>query len=183
MSICLGQMFGVWKMYIILRVVVIKSIGIAEFSCAGTDTSSTSVERAMAEFLKNKEAMERVSEELDREINKNPIKESHVAQLPYPNTCLKETLKSRLVRFIAIHAIGRDPSTWEDPLSFKPERFVGSSLDVKGHNFELLPFGSGRRVCPGLAMATRQLPLILASLVHCFDWSLPNGEELRILQS
>ncbi|CAI0395466.1 unnamed protein product, partial [Linum tenue] len=79
---------------------------------------------------------------------------------------------------VNIWAIGRDPSVWEDPLCFRPERFVNSGsavVDFKGHDFELLLFGSGRRVCPGLPMAAKQLTLILASLIKGFDWALPGG--------
>ncbi|EEF51432.1 (S)-N-methylcoclaurine 3'-hydroxylase isozyme 1 [Ricinus communis] len=224
MTKCLKEMFGVWEIYIKERrrthdhdhaapktdfLDIFLSNGfdddqinwlVMELLSAGTDTTSTSVEWAMAELLKNKEAMKKVREELDREINKNPIKESHVSQLPYLNACVKETLRlhppapfliprratenCEVMNYtipkdsqvlVNVWAIGRDPSVWEDPSSFKPERFLGSSLDVKGHDFELIPFGSGRRICPGLPMATRQLSLVLASLIHCFDWSLPNG--------
>lgn len=73
--------------------------------------------------------------------------------------------------------IGRDRSTWDDPLLFKPERFLTSARDFKGHDFELIPFGSGIRICLGLLMAARQLLMILAYLVYYFHWSLPNGED------
>uniref|UniRef100_A0A2P2JZC3 Putative S-N-methylcoclaurine 3'-hydroxylase isozyme 2 n=1 Tax=Rhizophora mucronata TaxID=61149 RepID=A0A2P2JZC3_RHIMU len=143
--------------------------------------------------------MERVHEELKEEINGNSIKECQVSQLPYLNACIKETLRLHppapflLPRRVAetcqimdyrfhknsqvlvnVWAIGRDPSVWEDPLSFKPERFLGKSWA----DLELLPaFGGGRRICPGMPMATRQLALILASLLYHFDWSLPNGQD------
>lgn len=76
---------------------------------------------------------------------------------------------------VNIWAIGRDPMVFNDPLSFKPERFLDSSLDFKGTNFDYTPFGAGRRGCPGQPLATRQVPLILASLVHSFDWFLPGS--------
>ena len=72
-------------------------------------------------------------------------------------------------------AIGRDPMSWEDPLVFKPERFLNSTVDFQGNNFEFIPFSSGRRICPGLPMAVKLIPLVLASWIHFFDWSLPNG--------
>ncbi|KAJ8752973.1 hypothetical protein K2173_008708 [Erythroxylum novogranatense] len=173
-----------------------------ELFAAGTDTTTLTVEWAMAELLKNKEAMKRACQELKTEIKMNPIKESHVSQLPYLNACLKETLRlhppvpfliprcaaetSKIMGYtvpkstqvlVNVWAIGRDPSLWEDPLSFKPERFLGTRLDFKGQHFELLTFGGGRRICPGLPMASRQVPLILATLLHSFDWSLPNNED------
>ncbi|KAJ8771505.1 hypothetical protein K2173_026682 [Erythroxylum novogranatense] len=172
-----------------------------ELFTAGTDTTTVTVEWAMAELIKNKEAMSKVRQEL-REFNQNPIKECQVGQLQYLNACVKETLRlhppvpfliprcavetckvmdytvpknSQVI--VNVWAIGRDPSVWKNPLSFKPERFIETSLDFKGQNFELLPFGGGRRICPGLPMAARQVPLILATLIQSFDWSLPNGED------
>ncbi|KAJ8771526.1 hypothetical protein K2173_026703 [Erythroxylum novogranatense] len=172
-----------------------------ELFSAATDTTTVTVEWAMAELIKNKQVMNKVRQEL-KEFNQNPIKESQVGQLQFLNACVKETLRlhppgpfliprcaaetckvmdytvpknSQVI--VNVWAIGRDPSVWEDPLSFKPERFIGTSLDFKGQNFELLPFGGGRRICPGLPMAARQVPLILATLIQSFDWSLPNGED------
>ncbi|KAJ8771425.1 hypothetical protein K2173_026602 [Erythroxylum novogranatense] len=173
-----------------------------ELFIAGTDTTSSTVEWAMAELMKNKDAMKRVRQELRTEINEDPLKETHASQLPYLKACVKETLRlhppapfliprcaaetcevmnhtipknSQVI--VNVWAIGRDPTVWEDPLSFRPERFLGTSLDFKGQNFGLLPFGGGRRICPGVPMAARQVPLILAALIQSFDWSLPNGED------
>ena len=76
---------------------------------------------------------------------------------------------------INVWAMGRDPSIWDDPDKFIPERFLGSDIDVRGQNFELLPFGGGRRICPGLPLAMRMLPLMLGSLVNNFNWRLEEG--------
>ncbi|OAY48615.2 probable (S)-N-methylcoclaurine 3'-hydroxylase isozyme 2 [Manihot esculenta] len=228
MSECLEQMFGVWEIYIKERrekhvndapktdfLDVFLSSGfdddlinwlIAELMSAGVETTTTTVEWAMAEILKNKRVMEKVGEELQRVINSGTVHESQVSQLTFVNAVLRETLRlhppapfllphrapetcevmnytipkdSQI--FVNVWAIGRDPSVWEEPLSFKPERFLESSLDLKGHDFELIPFGSGRRICPGLTMATRQIPMILASLIHYFEWSLENGEDLATI--
>ncbi|PHU22993.1 hypothetical protein BC332_08100 [Capsicum chinense] len=70
-----------------------------------------------------------------------------------------------------------DSNTWEDALSFKPERFPDSNVDFRGHDFEFTPFGAGRRICPGLSFARQKTHLILASLIHHFECSLPNGED------
>ena len=71
-------------------------------------------------------------------------------------------------------AIGRDPKIWENPNEFYPERFIGKDIDVIGRNFELLPFGAGRRICPGYPLALKVVQVTLANLVHGFSWSLPN---------
>lgn len=191
----------------IVDVIIVSAV--QELFTAGTDTTTITVEWAMTELLKNREAMERVHEELRSAFgDRNSISESVLSQLPYLEACFKETLRLHApVPFLLPHcapetcevmnytipkntrilvnvwAIGRDPEFWEDPLSFKPERFLGSDLDFKGHNYEYLPFGAGRRICPGLSMGNRQGKLILAYLLHCFDWSLPNGEDASTIDT
>ncbi|GAY63504.1 hypothetical protein CUMW_226120 [Citrus unshiu] len=81
--------------------------------------------------------------------------------------------KSRVI--INAWAIGRDPKAWNDPEKFFPERFFGSSVDVRGRDFQLLPFGSGRRGCPGIQLGLTVVKQVTAQLVHCFDWELPEG--------
>lgn len=71
-------------------------------------------------------------------------------------------------------AIARDPSIWEEPEKFKPERFLNSSIDVKGFDFELLPFGAGRRGCPGIPFALSINEPVLANVVYRYDLALPN---------
>ncbi|KAH7553651.1 hypothetical protein JRO89_XS12G0038500 [Xanthoceras sorbifolium] len=152
----------------------------------------------MAELLRNPESMEKTEEELDRVIGRNrKVDEKDIDELPYLKAVVKETLtlsppiplllprntmqetkfmgylipKDTQV-FVNTWAIGRDPECWEDPISFKPERFLGSNIEFKGQNFELLPFGSGRRICVGIALVERVLHLGVASLLHHFDWEL-----------
>ncbi|XP_031275069.1 LOW QUALITY PROTEIN: probable (S)-N-methylcoclaurine 3'-hydroxylase isozyme 2 [Pistacia vera] len=173
-----------------------------ELLSAGTDTSSSTVEWTLAELLKHPECIKKVEEELKKEIDQDVIKESHVPKLTFLQACVKETLRlhppgpfllpQRAVEscevmtytipkncqvLINFWAIGRDPKIWEDPLVYKPERFLDSNLDFKGNDFELIPFGAGRRICPGVPMATKHVPLILASLIHFFDWSLLYGRD------
>ncbi|XP_059071494.1 cytochrome P450 CYP736A12-like [Cryptomeria japonica] len=89
--------------------------------------------------------------------------------------------RSRLI--VNAWAIGRDPSLWEDPLEFKPERFMGKKVDVVRDKdyFDMLPFGAGRRGCPGTAMADVTMNLALAQLVHCFEWSVDGDLDMTEL--
>nr|ABC59104.2 cytochrome P450 monooxygenase CYP93B12 [Medicago truncatula] len=78
---------------------------------------------------------------------------------------------------VNIWAMARDPKIWENPLEFRPERFLeNKDIDMKGHQFELLPFGSGRRGCPGMPLALRQLPTVIGALVQCFEWKMLDSE-------
>ncbi|KAL3499405.1 hypothetical protein ACH5RR_038498 [Cinchona calisaya] len=167
---------------------------------AGTDTSTTTIEWTMAELMRNPKSLMKVREEIGKEISEDFPKESYLMQLPYLQACVKETLRLHPpVPFLLPHraiescqvlsytipknaqiitnvwAIGRDPSFWDEPLKFEPERFVNSAMEFKGNEFEFLPFGSGRRMCPGLPLAARIVPLFIASLIHFFNWSLPHG--------
>ncbi|KAB5520535.1 hypothetical protein DKX38_024854 [Salix brachista] len=74
-------------------------------------------------------------------------------------------------------SIGRDPKVWSNPEEFIPERFIDSALYFKGQNYELLPFGAGRRGCPGIFMGMSKVELALANLLPCIDWKLPDVEE------
>ncbi|XP_015933346.2 geraniol 8-hydroxylase [Arachis duranensis] len=168
---------------------------------AGTDTTAYGLERAMTELLHNPKAMSKAKQELEQIIGKgNPIEESDVAKLPYLQAIIKETLRLHppapllLPRkakvdveisgytipkgarvLINAWAIGRNPNIWEDANLFLPERFLGSNIDVKGRDFQLTPFGSGRRICPGSPLAIRMMHVMLGSLVNSFDWKLENN--------
>ncbi|KAG0546733.1 hypothetical protein BDA96_01G019100 [Sorghum bicolor] len=133
--------------------------------------------------------------------NKPRVEHDDVARLPYLKMVVKETLRLhppstlmpretiREVRvcgydvpaktrvFVNLWAIGRDPASWTAAEEFDPERFDGSDvdLDYNGAHFELLPFGAGRRIWPGLAMGEANVTFALANLLYCFDWALPEG--------
>ncbi|KAF8050443.1 hypothetical protein N665_1964s0004 [Sinapis alba] len=168
---------------------------------AGTDTNSSTVEWAMAELLQNPKTMTKVQDEINSVIGQNGVvQESDISQLPYLQAVVKETFRLHPaaplllprkaetdVEILGFHvpkdtqvlvnvwAVGRDPSRWENPNRFEPERFLGKETDVKGRDYELTPFGAGRRICPGLPLAVKTVPLMLASLLYSFDWKLPNG--------
>ncbi|KAK2983747.1 hypothetical protein RJ640_024100, partial [Escallonia rubra] len=174
------------------------AIFILELFQAGGETTSTTIEWAMTELLRNPESMAVTKAELAKVIGPNRnFQESDIDSLPYLQAVVKETLRLHppipfLVprkaiqdaNFMGYHipkntqvfvnawAIGRDPECWEDASAFKPERFLGSKIDYKGQNFELIPFGAGRRMCAGIPLAHRMLHSILGSLLHAFDWEL-----------
>ncbi|XP_074263216.1 geraniol 8-hydroxylase-like [Silene latifolia] len=169
---------------------------------AGTDTTSSTLEWAMTELLRNPEKMAKAQEELDQIIGKNTttIQESDISKLPYTRAVVKETLRLhppgpflvphkaekdvQLCGFsipkdaqiwVNVWSIGRDSSVWPNAQSFLPERFLESEVDFKGQSFELLPFGAGRRMCPGMPLAYRMLHLMLATLLHSFNWKHAHG--------
>lgn len=78
---------------------------------------------------------------------------------------------------VNVWAMGRDPNIWPDPEAFEPERFLDNKIDYKGQDFELIPFGSGRRMCPGLSFANRMLPMMVATFVQNFEWKLEVGAD------
>ncbi|KAF6164386.1 hypothetical protein GIB67_037543 [Kingdonia uniflora] len=165
----------------------------------GTESSAVTVEWAMSELLKQPEIFKKATEELDRVIGRDRwVEESDIPCLPYIEAIVKETMRlhpvapmlvPRLVRedckvagydivagtraLVSVWTIGRDPTLWDEPEVFRPERFVGKSMDVKGHDFELLPFGAGRRMCPGYTLGLKVIQSSLANLIHGFVWKLP----------
>ncbi|KAI0520423.1 hypothetical protein KFK09_007898 [Dendrobium nobile] len=170
---------------------------------AGSETSSTTLEWAMAELLRRPELMKRAREEIITVVGfEREIEESDISKLPLLQAILKETLRlhppaplllphkaevsteingylvpKNTQVLVNVWAIGRDEQVWEKPDCFMPERFMeaGSNIDFRGQHFELIPFGSGRRICPGLPLGVRMVQLMLASLIQSFEWSLPDG--------
>ncbi|KAL1532960.1 cytochrome P450 71A1-like [Salvia divinorum] len=168
---------------------------------AATDTSAATVIWAMTALVKNPVAMERLQREI-RELvgDRTQVNEDDLPKLAYLNAVIKETLRlfpaaplllpresmsdckingytipAKTLVFINAWAIARDPESWENPDEFVPERFLNSSIDILGTDFKVIPFGAGRRGCPGIAMGLATVELTLANLLHSFDWELPPG--------
>ncbi|XP_024527887.1 cytochrome P450 CYP736A12 [Selaginella moellendorffii] len=157
----------------------------------------------MAELLHNPEWMEKLQQEIESVVGRDRmVEESDLAKLELVNAVIKETFRlhpplplmiphtspeprivagfeipAKATVVINAYAIGRDSQAWpNDPDKFKPWRFVGSNTNVYGHDFELLPFGSGKRGCPGLPLGLRNVQLVLSNLIHGFDWRFPDGK-------
>ncbi|XP_050234591.1 cytochrome P450 84A1-like [Mercurialis annua] len=184
----------------------IKAI-IMDVMFGGTETVASAIEWAMAELMKSPEDMNKVQQQLTEVVGLNrKVEESDLEKLTYLKCCLKETLrlhppiplflhetaedsivtgykipaKSRIM--INAWAIGRDPNAWVDPDKFNPSRFMEDGApDWRGSNFEFIPFGSGRRSCPGMQLGVYALELSVAHLAHCFKWELPDGMEANQL--
>lgn len=146
--------------------------------------------------------MRKIKEEITNVIGTNAqIQESDIARLPYLQAVVKETLRLRAVAplvprraeatievqgftipkgtnvILNLWAINRDARAWNDPDKFMPERFIGNDINYLGQNFQFVPFGVGRRICLGLPLAQKVMYLVLGTLVHQFEWTLP--EELK----
>jgi len=168
---------------------------------AGIDTTSNTIEWIMAELLRNPSKLDKARKELCQVMGKDEaIEESHISKLPYLQAVVKETLRLHPPAPLSIPRIcdenvnilgfnvpknaqilvnlwgmGRDPTIWENSNMFKPERFLECDINYKGNNFELIPFGAGKRICPGLPLAHRSVHLIVASLLCNFEWKLADG--------
>jgi cytochrome P450 len=162
----------------------------------GSDTTTVTLVWALSLLVNNPHTLKKVQQELDSHIGreKQSVKESDVSKLIYLQAVVKETLRlyppaplavphesmedcnvgnyhvlANTQLHINVSKINRDPRVWTDPDEFRPERFLSSDLDVRGKNFELLPFSSGRRMCPAVSFALQVLQLTLANLLHGFE--------------
>ncbi|KAK4343464.1 hypothetical protein RND71_036558 [Anisodus tanguticus] len=171
----------------------------------GTDTSAATVIWAMTGLIVNRNAMKKVQAEIRESVGKKSIvNEDDIQNLPYFKAVIKETfrlyppapllvaretmqnsilegyeIKPKTIIHVNSWAIARDPEIWENPEEFIPERFLNSDIDFKGQNFELIPFGAGRRGCPAIALGVATVELVLSNLLHAFDWELPCGMKIE----
>ncbi|XP_075090361.1 premnaspirodiene oxygenase-like [Nicotiana tabacum] len=180
----------------------IKSILIDMFS-AGSETSSTTIIWALAEMMKKPSVLAKAQAEVRQALKGKKIsfQEINIDELKYLKLVIKETLrmhppipllvprecmedtkidgynipfKTRVI--VNAWAIGRDPQSWDDPESFTPERFENNSIDFLGNHHQFIPFGAGRRICPGMLFGLANVGQPLAQLLYHFDWKLPNGQ-------
>ncbi|KAF5796888.1 putative flavonoid 3'-monooxygenase [Helianthus annuus] len=172
---------------------------------AGTDTSSSTVEWAIAELIRHPQLLKQAQEEMDNIVGRERlVTESDLGQLTFLQAIVKETFRLHpstplsLPRIasesceidgyyipkgstllVNVWAIARDPKMWTNPLEFRPSRFLPGgekpNVDVKGNDFEVIPFGAGRRICVGISLGLRMVQLLVATLVQTFDWELANG--------
>ncbi|KAL8469740.1 hypothetical protein ACS0TY_032547 [Phlomoides rotata] len=171
---------------------------------AGSETAATTMDWAMAEMLKNPEILKKAQEEVRDVFEGNGfVDESCIHELTYLKAVIKETLRMHppvpllLPRICAetceidgyhipantkiiinAWAINRDSKNWKDGECFHPERFVDTTVDFRGNHFEFLPFGAGRRICPGISFGLANVELPLAMLLYHFDWKLSCGDEM-----
>ncbi|ESQ32859.1 hypothetical protein EUTSA_v10005389mg [Eutrema salsugineum] len=179
---------------------------ISDIFLAGVDTSSIIMIWAMAELMRNPRVMKKAQDEIRTSIRIKPkenISEEDLDKLQYLKLVVKETLRlhppapmllpretmshikiqgydipPKTMLVINAWSIGRDPKHWENPEEFIPERFMNCPVDYKGQSFEMLPFGSGRRMCPGMAFGTATVELGLLNLLYFFDWKIPEGKDM-----
>ncbi|KAG8071152.1 hypothetical protein GUJ93_ZPchr0006g43948 [Zizania palustris] len=165
----------------------------------GSETSSTTLIWMMVELIRWPRVMAKAQAEVREALKgKSTITEDDTVGLSYIDMVIKETLRlhspvpllTHSCRetckvmgydvlkgtsvFVNVSAICRDPRYWEDAEEFKPERFETNNIDFKGSNFEFIPFGSGRRICPGMNLGLANMKIVLASLLYHFDWKLPD---------
>ncbi|CAN8253965.1 unnamed protein product [Cochlearia groenlandica] len=174
----------------------------------GTDTVAVLIEWILARMVLHPEIQSTVHDELDQIVGRSrAVEESDVASLPYLTAVVKEVLRlhppgpllswARLAitdtiidghlvpagttAMVNMWAISHDPHVWENPLEFKPERFVAKGSEVEfsvlGSDLRLAPFGSGRRVCPGKNLGLATVTFWTAKLLHEFEWIKPYGDK------
>ena len=177
----------------------------------GSDTSSGTLTWAISLLLNNRQVLKKAQEELDQNVGLNrQVEESDIKNLVYLQAVIKETLRlypagpllgpresledctvagyhvpARTRLIVNLWKIHRDPRIWEEPSAFRPERFLTSHafVDVRGQNFELIPFGSGRRSCPGMSFALQVLHLTLARLLQAFEFGTPSNQAIDMTES
>ncbi|KAK7349791.1 hypothetical protein VNO77_07472 [Canavalia gladiata] len=173
---------------------------------AGIDTTSATIEWAMAELLQNPEKLMKTRKELQQVLSKDEEpKDCDITNLPYLQAVVKETLRLHPTAPILVHKsvaevdlcgfripkeaqvlvnvwnMGRDSSIWTEPNSFIPEWFLESDKEFRGEDVGYISFGAGRRMCPGVPLVHRVVHTMLASLLYHFDWKLADGHKSEVM--
>ncbi|KAG7640803.1 Cytochrome P450 superfamily [Arabidopsis suecica] len=178
-----------------------------ELILGGTDTSAQTIEWTMAKIIKKPNILERLRKEIDSVVGKTRlIQEKDLPNLPYLQAVIKEGLRlhppapllgrkvtdgctiggcyvpKNTTLVVNAYAVMRDPDSWEDPDEFKPERFLASSRgkeEEREQELKYIPFGSGRRGCPGVNLGYIFVGTAIGMMVHCFDWRT-NGDKVNM---
>ncbi|AAD38264.1 Putative Cytochrome P450 [Arabidopsis thaliana] len=184
----------------------------SEFLTAGTDTTATALQWIMANLVKYPEIQERLHEEIKSVVGEEAkeVEEEDVEKMPYlkavvleglrrhppghfllPHSVTEDTVlggykvpKNGTINFM-VAEIGRDPVEWEEPMAFKPERFMGEeeAVDLTGsRGIKMMPFGAGRRICPGIGLAMLHLEYYVANMVREFQWKEVQGHEVDLTE-
>lgn len=152
-------------------------------------------------LLNNPEALKKVQTEIDNCVGEDRlVNESDLTNLPYLRCIINETMRiypaaplllhesakdcmvggyhipSGTMLLMNVWAIQNDPKNWKDPTKFNPERFLGLKGSGNGYTYKLMPFGTGRRRCPGENLGMRMIGLTMATLIQCFEWERPSNE-------
>jgi cytochrome P450 len=169
---------------------------------AGTDTTATTMEWAMSLILNHPAVLQKVKAEIDSQVGcERLINDLDLAKLPYLRCVITETLRlypilpllvphfsstnctvggfhipQGTILLLNAWSIHRDPKLWEEPTKFMPERFEATNGEREG--FKFIPFGIGRRACPGANMGTQVIALALGALIQCFDWERVGKEPI-----
>ncbi|KAF5183184.1 Cytochrome p450 [Thalictrum thalictroides] len=184
----------------------IKAI-IMDMFIGGTESTSTTIEWAFAELVKNQNVMRKAQEEVRRVVGKkNKVDEEDIHQMQYLKLVIKESMRlhpavainvlesSMITNIRGFHvpantrlvinnwSIQRDPKQWERPDEFIPERFSYNPVDFKGKDYKFIPFGAGRRICPGISFAMIVVESAVANLLYWFDWKTLDSEELDMTE-
>ncbi|KAL1208702.1 Cytochrome P450 89A2 [Cardamine amara subsp. amara] len=184
----------------------------SEFLNGGTDTTTTGLQWIMANLVKNQEIQERLYEEIKSVVGEDAeeVEEEDIKKMPYLKAVVLEGLRRHPPgHFVVNHSvtedtvlggykvpkkgtinfmvaeIGRDPTVWEEPMAFKPERFIGDEevVDITGsRGIKMMPFGAGRRICPGIGLAMLHLEYYVANMVKEFEWKEVEGHEVDLTE-
>jgi cytochrome P450 len=182
----------------------------SEFLNGGTDTTATALQWIMANLVKNPDIQKRLYEEIKSVVGEeaNEVEEEDAQKMPYleavvmeglrrhppghfvlPHSVTEDTVlggykvpKNGTINFM-VAEIGRDPKVWEEPMAFKPERFMEEAVDITGsRGIKMMPFGAGRRICPGIGLAMLHLEYYVANMVREFDWKEVQGHEVDLTE-